>query len=235
MRILCFNCNKEIDSDSKFCPNCGTPLKDNINESKRDIVYEGTIYKCPNCGEILNSFAANCLACGYELRNVKKISAVSELANKLEEIEKKRDPDTELKLMRMRGLYGTAAVGLSPIDEQKISLIQNFSIPNTKEDLYEFLILSKSNINSNAYSALPFDQVKKALSNAWKSKFEQAYLKAKILFKDDYRLLEINKMYEEMNKTINHRNLGFWIILIVLIVLPYLLLFMPIIFFKIFK
>lgn len=218
--LVCSNCNKEISSDSKFCPNCGTHVKDNNYEQKRNIVFEGTIYKCPNCGEILNSFVSNCPVCGYELRNVNNSNAVEQLTKKLEEIESKRDPNTELKLMRMRGWYGSANA-ISPIDEQKISLIQNFSIPNTKEDLYEFLILSKSNIDYSVYDALSLvTENRRLLSKAWESKFEQAYLKAKILFKDDDRIVEINKMYEDRKKRINRKIFGFWIGVILIIGIP---------------
>ena len=92
--------------NSKFCNYCGTPMdntkkekklieekKETIREefTKRKMVYEGKIHKCPNCGEVLEALIVNCPACGYELRDSKNSSAVEELSRKLEEIEEKRD------------------------------------------------------------------------------------------------------------------------------------------------
>lgn len=229
---ICSNCNKEMNNDAKFCPNCGTPVKENNSGNKREIVFEGTIHKCPNCGEVLNSFVANCPACGFELRSVKNSGAVAELSKKLEEIEMKRNAEMELKYMKLAGWYGTANVGFSPTDEQKISLIKNFPIPNTKEDLYEFLILSKSNIGISNSGINTASNAGYAISNAWKSKFEQAYLKAKLLFKDDERMIEIDKMREDINKTTTHSNLSFLIILLIPFLIILLAMFIPMILFR---
>ena len=95
--LICSNCSKEMNDDDKFCANCGMQVKENNSDNKRKIVFDGTIHKCPNCGEVLNSFAANCPACGFELRSVKNSGAVAELSRKLEKIEMKRNAETELK------------------------------------------------------------------------------------------------------------------------------------------
>ena len=31
--------------------------------------FKGKVYKCPNCGEILQSFSLICPSCGYEIRD----------------------------------------------------------------------------------------------------------------------------------------------------------------------
>lgn len=43
-------------------------------DAHRKIVYDGEIHKCPNCGEVLESFISHCPACGLEL-NGKKVNA----------------------------------------------------------------------------------------------------------------------------------------------------------------
>ena len=94
---------------------------------------------------------------------------------------------------------------LTKTDEQKISLIRSFAIPNTKEDLYEFLILSVSNIDVDSYendNQLRND-ARKAVSDAWKAKFEQAYQKAKLIFADDPKFTEIEKLHSNTNASIN--------------------------------
>lgn len=226
---FCSNCGNKIENEDKFCSNCGTPIKENNSEKKREIVFEGTIHKCPNCGEVLNSFVTNCPACGYELRSLKNLSAVAELASKLEEIENSREEETEAD-KRRRAFYGDVGVGLSKTDEQKISLIRNFPIPNTKEDLYEFLILSKSNIDIGVYEIARVNSARYAISEAWKSKFEQAYLKAKILLKNDDRMVEINTMHEAINKSINNAKLSIGKMLGILLGIPLAVLLLIIIF-----
>lgn len=54
---FCNNCGKELVPGAKFCFECGTPViynqyNDNSPNTKRKVVFEGEIHKCPNCGEI---------------------------------------------------------------------------------------------------------------------------------------------------------------------------------------
>lgn len=224
--FYCRNCGEKLMPNSKFCNYCGTPTEDTIdkknvaeekkNETSREelterkMVYDGKIHKCPNCGEVLNSFVTNCPACGYELRDSKNSSAVEELSRKLEEIEQNRDrTKVSTKILEAFNLSD----GLTKTDEQKISLIRNFPIPNTKEDLYEFLILSKSNIEIDLYENTQIKSARLAISDAWKAKFEQAYQKAKLLLKNDDRMIEIDAMYKEINHSINKAKRKTWVIL----------------------
>lgn len=224
--FYCRNCGEKLMPNSKFCNYCGTPTEDTIdkknvveekkNETSREelterkMVYDGKIHKCPNCGEVLNSFVTNCPACGYELRDSKNSSAVEELSRKLEEIEQNRDR-TKVST-KILGAFNLSD-GLTKTDEQKISLIRNFPIPNTKEDLYEFLILSKSNIEIDLYENTQIKSARLAISDAWKAKFEQSYQKAKLLLKNDDRMVEIDKMYKEINNSINKAKRKIWVTL----------------------
>ena len=224
--FYCRNCGEKLMPNSKFCNYCGTPTEDTIdkknvaeekkNETSREelterkMVYDGKIHKCPNCGEVLNSFVTNCPACGYELRDSKNSSAVEELSRKLEEIEQNRDR-TKVST-KILGAFNLSD-GLTKTDKQKISLIRNFPIPNTKEDLYEFLILSKSNIEIDLYENTQIKSARLAISDAWKAKFEQAYQKAKLLLKNDDRMIEIDAMYKEINHSINKAKRKTWVIL----------------------
>lgn len=200
---FCSKCGNELDINAKFCSKCGTEIREK-NENRREMVFEGTIHKCPSCGETLKSFITNCPSCGFELRDINVSSAVRELALKLEEIESKR----EEKKQKFNILTGTES--LSKTDEQKISLIRSFVIPNTKEDLYEFLFLSQSNIEVDLYNNIEQKTARLAVSDAWKAKFEQAYQKAKILFKDDDRMIEIDSMYKQIHKSIKNARTQIW-------------------------
>lgn len=97
---FCSYCGTKLDVGARFCKNCGeavtgasvnagaqketepevdkNPIKE--NPSERKTVYEGKIYKCPHCGEVMKAFSANCPSCGHEIRGSKASTSVQELA-----------------------------------------------------------------------------------------------------------------------------------------------------------
>ena len=158
---FCINCGQELAEGAKFCANCGKAAN-NTSTNQRKTVYDGELHKCPNCGERLDSFVTICPACGYELRGARVTSVVNELAQKLESTES---------------------------IEQKIDLIRNFYIPNTKEDIYEFFILATSNISAGGYDV-----------EAWYAKLEQAYQKAKISFGNAPEFKYLSQLYSKAKK-----------------------------------
>lgn len=89
----CSKCGEKLVDGAKFCQKCGASVHEEVykDKTKRQQEYEGKIYKCPNCGEVLRSFVRNCPACGFELRGSKTTSAVREFAIKLEAIEARRE------------------------------------------------------------------------------------------------------------------------------------------------
>ena len=108
----CSNCGQQLSENMHFCFNCGATVNNTANQSnQRRTIYDGIVHKCIRCGEVINAFAVQCPACGYELRGAKTSSVVKELAAKLEK--------------------------MSSIPE-RCDLIRNFYIPNTKEDIFEF-------------------------------------------------------------------------------------------------
>ena len=161
---FCINCGQQLPDGAKFCAECGTSVQASA-QSQRKIVYDGEIHKCPNCGEAVKSFVLVCPACGYELRGVSSVIAVKEFYDRLE----------------------SAAT-----DNQKVNIIRNFPIPNTREDIFEFMILAASNID---------EQPNKDVFDAWVAKFEQCYQKAKLMFEND---LDFEKIQSLHNKTIKH-------------------------------
>ena len=161
---FCINCGQELAEGAKFCANCGKAVGTSQNGAKeqRKTVYDGELHKCPNCGERLDSFVTACPVCGYELRGAKVTSVVNELAQKLERTESV---------------------------EQKIDLIRNFYIPNTKEDIYEFFILATSNMSAGGYDV-----------EAWYAKLEQAYQKAKLSFGNTSEFQYLSQLYSKTKK-----------------------------------
>ena len=156
---FCINCGQELAEGAKFCANCGKAVN-NSATTQRKTVYDGELHKCPNCGELLNSFVTNCPTCGYELRSVKTNSPVNELAKKIEK---------------------TTSVA------EKIELITNFYVPNTREDIYDFFILAVSNLEDTNYDT----------DDAWRAKLEQTYLKAKISFGREPEFEYVDELYKK--------------------------------------
>lgn len=202
---FCTNCGQEMPADAKFCSNCGTPINhaDTYKTAKREAIYEGEVHKCPNCGEILNSFELNCPACGYELRGNKASSAVKEFASKLEAIESNR----ECKKSSRFFASVDAQQRISKTDEQKISLIKSFSVPNSKEDMIEFMILATSSMNMHTYdsfAATSMSKSEKELNAAWFAKVQQVYEKAKRSYSADSTFTEIQALYDKCNERIKY-------------------------------
>ena len=161
---FCTNCGHQLANDAKFCFECGAkvaiPAAD--EEHRRKIRFDGEIHKCPHCGEVLNSFESVCPTCNYELRGLKSSGAVKELSQKLENALSER---------------------------QRIVIIKNFPVPNTKEDIFEFMLLAASNFDASYYvSHMDEDDI----SDAWLAKIEQCYSKARLAFgnHDDYEKIE---------------------------------------------
>lgn len=203
---FCIECGRKLVDDAKFCDNCGRSVQKPHQEQKRETVFAGELHKCPSCGEMLKAFLSVCPLCGYEIRGGKSSKVVKEFSEKINEIESKRTPDSKFSsIMRSLSLGSK-----SPIDEQILSLIRNFSVPNTKEDAFEFMILASSNINSTALSANNFSDagansieelnMMKAQSEAWLAKVEQVYYKAKLSFGGEANFTMIQELYD---KTVN--------------------------------
>lgn len=205
---FCMNCGKQLPDGAKFCSDCGTPSgKVNVENPQRKTVYDGELHKCPNCGELINSFVISCPACNYELRGAKASSIVKEFADKLEQIERTRETQKSNSLIGK--LYGSDGQ-LNKTDEQKISLIRSFSIPNTKEDILEFMILAASNIDLKLYGlgnqgVLTASQ--RAVSDAWLAKFEQAYEKASLSFSTSQDFSGIKDIHENKMKQLKRKRL----------------------------
>lgn len=193
---FCTNCGAKLNEGAKFCHSCGCSASPDLsNNNRRQQEYAGKLIKCPNCGEVLKSFAIICPACGHELRETKASGAVREFARKLEEIEAHRGNE------RPRGLFKKVLEQehyISRTDEQKISLIKSFAIPTNKEDLLEFMILATSSMNMKAYDSTVTNMSKgeREISNAWYSKAKQVYEKAKRLDDGDDLFAEITELYD---------------------------------------
>lgn len=218
---FCSYCGTKLDSGARFCKGCGKSIgqtqmaKPTDNEhsqepiTERKTVYEGQLHKCPNCGELLDSFRSHCPSCFYEIRDARSSNSVRELALKLERIEAQKMPHIEEKKSVMKMLVGKDFKEDDEIEEaqerfdeqkrqEKANLIINYAVPNTKEDILEFMILASSNID-----------VKKGIDDevtkAWLSKLDQVYERAKILMGNTPAFSQIKYIYDKKKAELKNR------------------------------
>ena len=173
---FCQNCGSKLRDGAKFCEECGEPVqgKQETNGEQRKQSFEGEIKKCPNCGQPLESFSTKCSSCGYEIRGAQVSDSVKEFSRQISTI-------TD--------------------EDQRIMLVRNFPIPNTKEDILEFMILASTNLkykanNNNLDEAL----TGKKEADAWMAKLDQCYRKAELMLVDDPSFDRIKSVYEQLQK-----------------------------------
>ncbi len=224
---FCQYCGTKLDPGARFCKNCGKQLDgsgmagggyaapqpqetfSHKQHTERKTVFEGQLHKCPNCGELLDSFRSHCPSCGYEIRDARSSSSVRELAQKLERIEAERMAPIEEKKSLMKMVFGKDFKEEDEVEEaqerfdehkrqQKANLIINFSVPNTREDILEFMILASSNID-----------VKKGIDDevtkAWISKLDQVYEKARLMLGNSPSFSQIKYIYDRKKAQIKNR------------------------------
>lgn len=176
----CPFCGAKLDAGARYCKNCGEAVGLNQqeyqersqtssfggNSSERKTTYEGHMHKCPNCGAVLPSFTVVCPHCGYEVRDASASNSIREFVS----------------------LLATAQN-----NGQKCSLIRSFPIPNAKEDILEFMILASTNFNLEQSTS--HGRIRSNISDAWLTKLEQGYQKAKLLISDDEDFAHIQDIY----------------------------------------
>lgn len=214
----CSNCGQQLSDGANFCSNCGTRVKPVANNSsQRQTVYEGQLHKCPQCGDVVKSFEICCPTCGYEFRGTTATNSVKELARKLEQINSEK---------KNKGLWKALFEDsfMSSNAEKQVSLITSFAIPNTREDLWEFLILASTNIHTPSEISDQQNPSQKAISDAWRSKFGQAYHKAKLVFDNERELQKVEDLYNAKNNEIEQNKRKRVLSTVGILVLPFLLL-----------
>lgn len=137
----------------------------------------GDIRKCPACGALIQSFSVKCAECGYEFRNAEANQGIQKLFEMLTEV----DTQTTSSTGGFWGLFDDDRQDENRI-KRKQTIIMNFPIPTTKDDILEFLIMSVPQAKVSFFSS---DKAASALASVWKSKCEQIIMKAKIVLKDD--------------------------------------------------
>ena len=172
----------------------------------------GDVRKCPACGTITESFATRCSDCGTEFRNIEASHNISKFFEKLDDHESNRKENTYSN----ENVQSNTSVGtiikwiflywiLLPIkiitflinkskpakwsttDTRKEEMIINFPVPNSREEIIEFITLSVSKIQQISFTNKLSEEGKynAKWNSIWKKKALQVFTKAKISMGDD--------------------------------------------------
>ena len=151
----------------------------------------GNIKTCPACGSSVKSMTSSCEDCGHEFTNVGANKSIADMLNKINLI-KKRSGEEDYDF-----------------EKRKADQINNTPIPNSREDLLEFLTvcISQADVDwtsrGNGY-----------VVSAWASKGSEALLKAKILFREDMQSMTLIDAYEKKLSSAKKKANYIWFILI---------------------
>ena len=212
--IFCSNCGTKLNDGAKFCHGCGAavgtvsqvseqiappipPESFQNNSTERQQEFVGKILKCPNCGCVINETTAICPDCGMQITGRSAVRSVQAFKSELMNLESRR-------IGGIKGMLLGQTIMVDPIDIKKIALIQNFPIPNTVDDIIEFMLLAIANINvglskgkwnKRAPTTETAYTIKRTISNAWVAKMIQAYQKAELTLSNDPTFEKIQRLY----------------------------------------
>jgi len=144
----------------------------------------GDVKKCPACGSMVQSFQIKCIDCDHEFSNIESSASINKLFEMLNAAEESRSESSFLRDV-FSGING------SKVDQKKMTIISNFPIPNTKEDIIEFLSLAVPKAKApSRWSSSPDQQ---EMAKVWRQKCAQIIMKARFSMKEDKETLgEIN-------------------------------------------
>lgn len=145
----------------------------------------GVILKCPACGEPINKSMGKCPACGHLFTGVESNASIAKLSEQLSKT----------------------------MPWSKISVIKHFPIPNTKEELLDFIIALKEKANSDDF-----------FHETYRIKCEECIEKAKLSFSNDRDFIKVFSDYEVQKAKKKKKNLIITIcaaaVLVFIIALP---------------
>lgn len=236
---FCRNCGQKLTEGMKYCNNCGTPIASGPAKkevavtpppiqattseeprrtpadepiTKRQMVYDGEIHKCPHCGEVLEAFMAKCPGCGFELNSKRVSSALQKFIDEINECEKvvagspsagksgwaawsksKRFWWVVLNLLFV-GIPLVIYLALPLItlkttpkltaeEKRMASVIENFPFPNDRESILSALVFAKEKIDFVSKETI--NRKNAYWLRLWCAKSEQLKQKADMMFPND--------------------------------------------------
>lgn len=212
---FCMNCGHQLADGARFCAGCGTAIGKVNAGQERQQEFVGKILKCSNCGAIITETTAVCPDCGIPITNRDAVNSVQRFNDQLMELEKSREQKrSSIMFAHLRKI--------DSVDHQKLLLIRNFPIPNSIDDISEFVMLAIANIdvtlskktftnalyrtqNTNGETAAT---IERTISDAWVSKMEQCYRKAEVSFPHHPTFAVVQRAYLAKMKELERKGIG---------------------------
>lgn len=150
---------------------------------KAKLTKHGKTRKCPVCGALVPAVAAVCPECGYEFSDVNANATVIKLAEKLE----------------------------NAAEWEKPQIISTIAIPKSKDDLFEFLILMRTQCeNLDIPKTIDQNRTKEVqnridICKAYITKHKECIMKAKLLFPNDATFAQLTTDNEAFYKQIRKK------------------------------
>ncbi len=184
-------------------------------------------YFCPCCGANIKSFSSKCEFCGSEVSEVETSKSLKDFFDGLSNIQAEKLQKSESNSL-LKKVVGIDLDNILDADDKKrdfeehkskkiANYINNYPVPNTKEDLFEFMILASSNYNTDNGSD-------EDIMSAWSNKMDQIYKKAKLVIKDKNDLEKLEEIYYGKKKEIKKKKFFDMLIIITLFSLTFLIL-----------
>lgn len=141
----------------------------------------GDVRKCPQCGAVVQAGSVKCSDCGYTFRGIEANSSVEKLSRQIQEANDKYKANTFFDSMGWAPSKRTSAI---------YNIILNFPVPNTKEDLLEFILFLKPKIKMSKFSQ-DASHAELRFSKAYEKKYYECVEKARLFFPDDEQFIKI--------------------------------------------
>jgi hypothetical protein len=164
----------------------------------------GDVKKCPACGSMVQSFQIKCIDCGHEFSNIESNASINKLFEMLNDAENERKDEGMSVGKAIGGIFANAygLGGGDKVNSKKKTIISNFPIPTTKNDIIEFLSLAvpkAKTVGNFLTKQQPENKGHNDFVNVWKTKCEQIIMKARFSMKEDKKTLdEINNYAKEL-------------------------------------
>lgn len=200
----------EMILDGKIALMNKTQKNNPLQQSKTNKA--GDVKKCPSCGASFDSFSTKCRYCNYEFTNLENSISITKFLKELKDVESKVLIKQNLyeRFIDPMGVHAAVKRDVE-ISKLKADIILSFAVPNTKEDLLEFLSVALSQISPNQgsssivnsilnFTTNPWGDKNKILNESWKRKCKELIIKARFAMKDDKKVLEEVEMYANLLK-----------------------------------
>lgn len=170
----------------------------------------GELNKCPVCGAVVEGGIPTCPECGYAFRGLKANSSVEKLSEmvkdeneKLQEITLKRQERSSNSVFPT--VFDNAQNENLRQHIQKInSIIVNFPVPTTKEDLMEFILFLDPKTKGGITAPHYYNK------KAYRAKLDECCKKATIFFPNDPIVQNVLKEVGKLKASDNTEKKGFF-------------------------